>query len=169
MLTVMMFLAGLQGAPTAADPLAPARAGKLQCHAPNAAAKSCRSLASYTFAPDGSILNKADVLLAPQMGLIMTVTSPVAVKNGAVCGALSGIDKATFVMNGQPTDQATTDAIRQQVGQAMAPMLGKQVCTTYKPDGEGFIASAVIDGQPAPGGDQKVIWVAPTDGYKVAP
>lgn len=169
MLTVMMFLAGLQAAPAAADPLAPARAGKLQCHAPNAATKSCRSLATYAFAADGTISNKAEVLLAPQMGLIMTVTSSVAVKNGAVCGALPTFDQATFVMNGQPAHEPTTQAIRQQLGQAMAPMVGKEICTTYKPDGDGFTAEATMGGQPAPGGAQKVIWVAPTDGYKVAP
>ena len=169
MLTVMMFLAGLQAAPAAADPLAPARAGKLQCDAPNPTAKSCRSLGAYTFASDGTISNKVEVMLAPQMGLTMTVTSQVSVKDGAVCGPFPAFDQAAFSMNGQPADQPTTEAIRQQIGQATASMVGKEVCTTYKPDGEGFTAEATIGGQPSPRGPQKVIWVAPADGYKVTP
>jgi hypothetical protein len=34
---------------------------------------------------------------------------------------------------------------------------------------DGFIAKASLDGQAQPAQDQKVIWVAPSDGYKVAP
>lgn len=170
MLALVVILAGLQGSPAVADPLAPARAGKMQCHMPNTATKSCLSLASYVFAADGSISNKAEILLAPQMGLTMTTVSPVSVKNGAICGQLSDLSDAAFAMNGQAAPPQVADTIRQQVGQALAPMMGKEICTTYKPDGADFVTSSTIDGQPAPQlGSQKVMWVAPGDGYGARP
>lgn len=170
MLSLVLLLAGLQAAPGGADPLAPARAGKLQCYSPSAATKSCRSLASYAFAADGSIANRAEVLLAPQVGLVMTTVSPVTVKNGAVCGMLGDLSDAEFVMNGQPAAPQVADSIRERLGPVRAPMMGKEICTVYRPDGDGFITEATIGGQPTPpGAAQKVIWVAPSDGYGVRP
>lgn len=169
MVTLALALALAVPAPLeAADPLAPARDGRLQCHSPDKARKTCAALAGYTFAADGAILNQAEVMLNPAPLIIMRDESPVVVRDGAVCGLLGGLEDAVFTIDGQPADPATADLIRGQVSAAFA-RLGTEGCTRYAPQGEGWLAEPVIDGQPRPDLNQTVIWVLPSDGYSVRP
>ncbi|MBK8544536.1 MAG: hypothetical protein IPL62_13885 [Caulobacteraceae bacterium] len=101
---------GLLAAPAAAqtaDVLAPARAGQLQCFEPNVTAKTCQSLGGYTFQANGVIDNPAQVLISPSPAIIMTINSPVAVRNNAICGPLAAADiqRATFTIDGAPAER----------------------------------------------------------------
>ena len=154
--------------PQTADPLAPAREGQLQCHSPDTARKTCAALAGYTFAADGTIRNQAEVMLNPTPLIVMRDEAPVVVRDGAVCGPMTGFEDAAFTIDGQPADPAMAEMIRGQVAAAFA-QLGSEGCTTYSPQGDGFLAEAVIDGQPRPELNQPVIWVSPSDGYSVRP
>jgi len=152
----------------AVDPLAPAREGRLQCHTPDIARKSCSALAGYTFGPDGVILNQAEVLLVPSALVIMRNEAPVVVREDAVCGPLAGLEKATFTIGGQPAAAATADSIRSQVAAAYAA-IGAEGCTRYGPQGDTLLATVSVDGQPRPDLNQTVIWVSPDEGYAVKP
>ncbi len=59
--------------------------------------------------------------------------------------------------------------LRQQVETSMQKFFGHEICTAYVADGDHLIAKASVDGAPQPAMDQKVIWVSPTDGFKVQP
>ena len=169
MITLALTLALAVPAPLqAADPLAPARDGQLQCHMPDKARKTCAALAGYTFAADGTILNQAEVMMNPSPLIVMRDESPVVVRDGAVCGPLGGFEDAVFTIEGQPADPATADMIRGQVSAAFR-QLGTEGCTRYAPQGEGWLAEAVVDGRPRPDLNQTVIWVSPSDGYSVRP
>ena len=75
-----------------ADPLGPAREGRLQCHSPGAARKTCGAIATYSFAADGTISNQAEVMLNPSPLIVMRDQIPVVVRDGAVCGPLTGLE-----------------------------------------------------------------------------
>lgn len=151
-----------------ADPLGPAREGRLQCHSPDAARKTCGAIATYSFAADGTISNQAEVMLNPSPLIVMRDQTPVVVRDGAVCGPLTGLEGAVFTIDGQPADPQTAEMLRGQLSAAFA-QLGTEVCTRYTPQGEGWLAEAFIDGRPRPDLNQPVIWVPPTDGYSVRP
>lgn len=169
MITLALTVALAAPAPMqAADPLAPAREGRLQCHEPDAARKACAALAGYTFAADGTILNQAEVMLNPSPLIVMRDEEPVVVRDGAVCGRMTGFEDTVFTVDGEPADPALAEALRGQVAAAFAE-LGTEGCTRYTPQGEGWLAEVSIDGAPRPEFNQRVIWVSPSDGYAVRP
>jgi hypothetical protein len=153
------------------DPLAPAASGMLQCYAPDVAKHSCQSLAGYRKRPDGSYDNAATIMLSPSPLVTMETLSPVTVDAGAVCGAIrqQDIDAAVISVNGQKLSDADAAGARSQIATGLAFLIGKRICTTYVPDGAQLVAKATIDGEAQPAMDQKVIWVAPTDGFHVGP
>jgi hypothetical protein len=151
------------------DPLAPARQGQVQCFEPDAANKTCAAIASYAFAADGTINNTSDVLIFPEPAIVMHITSPVTERGDQVCGPIRNEDiaSAQFVIDGQPTSDDNAQTIRAQMREQLAAMIGVEVCSRFVPDGGGFRAVATAGGRPQP--DQRVAWVRPSDGYRVAP
>ena len=156
-------------APQAADPLAPAKAGRLQCTNPNVEKKTCLGLTSYQLNPDGSFVSTTTVMVAPQPVVTMEVKSAGTVKDGALCAPIRTADfeAATFQMDGKPADAAMASAIRGQVVASIAPLAGKLGCTRETPDGATAKAEVTIDGVVRPELGQRVLWVKPEDGYKL--
>ena len=153
------------------DVLAPAREGQLQCYVPNAPAKTCQSLAGYSFDAQGGIMSQGDVMVMPQPLIVMRVSTPVALRNGAVCGPISPEDlqRATFTIDGVAANETETQNIRAALAQQLAGLLNVDVCTTFTPESGGFRADATFNGAPRPEMTQRVIWVRPDDGWRVAP
>lgn len=169
-LAAALCLIALPAAAAPADPLGPARAGKVQCFQPNMIRKTCRSIGAYSF-EGGRINNRAQVLIPAQVPLVMVLNSPVVVRGQAVCGAIRSEDfaAATFTAADQPLGEEPTKKLRGLIAEAMASMIGKEVCTTLTQTGESFHAEATVDGAPKPELAQDVLWVGPADGYRVAP
>jgi hypothetical protein len=176
-LAAVMVAFAAASAPVRADegqadgPLGPAREGKGQCYSPDAAAKTCRSIAWYRWDDKGFITNRAEVALnATDAALVMTNETSVAVKDGAVCGPIRVEDlvEATFTVNGQPAEAAVTDHLRQAVASAWASRDRSLICTTYTPDGDGFRAEPTVNGVARADLSEHVIWIAKDDGWRVA-
>ncbi len=171
MLSLILAVA-LQAAPPAvagADPLAPARIGDVQCYTPDPVRKTCRALGGYSFGADGQILNKAQVILQASPLVTMTTVSPVTVRDGAVCGPLSGVDKAQIAVRGHRLPEEDAAPIRAQIAQSMAATLGKDVCTTYRRSGDWWIAEVTMNGAARPDLQDTVLWVPASAGYSVQP
>jgi len=176
-MNVLLFLATgitLAAAPltgTLPDPIAPAATGKLQCYMPDMSHKTCNSLAGYKTGPDGVIQNTAWVLISKSPVITMETVSPVAVKAGKVCGVVRELDieNAKFATADRALDVKQVGPLREQMKLAFKAIFNHELCTKYVADGDGFIANATMDGQALPGGEQHVIWVAPSDHYRVAP
>lgn len=151
------------------DPIAPAAAGKLQCHSPDVANKTCKSIAGYQTGADGVIRNTARLPLANEPPVALTLISTVTVRDGAVCGVVtaSDLEAGVIEVNGQPLAADKAGQIIAKVEVAMAPFLGKEICTRYTANGAMLLAHASIDGVAQPALDQPVIWVDPADGYRV--
>lgn len=152
-----------------ASPLAPAKLGRLMCYSPDQALKTCGAMAAYGFPTDGKILNRAQVVVTPNPYTVMTTLTAVTVRGPAVCGRMEGAAEATFTIDGKPADEATTADLRGQIAGAFTAFEGVEVCTTYVPFREGFMANVSIGGAPRPDMNQPVIWVELNDGYVVSP
>jgi hypothetical protein len=173
----LSFLGSILIAPASAEtaslpaPIAPAAMGKLQCYAPDPIRKTCNSLAGYKSGASGAIDNTAIVMVSRNPLITMETVSPVAIKAGAVCGKIrhEDIDSAKFTADGQVLGTAQAAPLRQQLTLAFKDIFGREICTTYILDGGAFIARATMDGAPMQVPDQRVIWVAPEEGYQVRP
>lgn len=154
---------------TIADPLAPARAGKLLCQTPDAATKTCLMLTEYSFGADGRITNRYEVMLTKSPWLTVRISAPIAVKDGAVCGYLEGTEKAEVFTEGKPADAETTAKIRDGLQQLYSPFQGKDACTRYTANGDVYDAALSIGGVASNGPPERVIWVDPAEGWAVKP
>jgi hypothetical protein len=153
----------------AADPLAFARAGKVQCASPNLEKKTCRAIARLTLNADGSFQTTTTILIAPQPIITMEVKSVGTVRDGALCGPIRKADfeAASFQMDGKPIDPTTAATIRGQILASIDPLVDKMGCTREVADGAVFRAEVTIDGVARPDMTQRVLWVKPEDGYKL--
>jgi hypothetical protein len=109
------------------------------------------------------------VVLQASPVVTMRTVSPVTVRDGAVCGPLSGVDKAQISVRGRRMAEADAAPIRAQLTQSMASMLGKEVCTTYRRSGDWWIAEVTMDGVARQDMNDTLIWVPASAGYTVQP
>jgi hypothetical protein len=151
------------------DPLAQGRAGKAQCFTPDVKAKTCRQIVSFTFGSGGAIVTHASTAL--NENVVMHHGGAVTIKAGAVCRRLTTaeMDQSTFTLGGKPASAADTAALRAEVKTEYAGMIGKELCTSYRPAGRFFAASLAMDGVPQTDVSDTVLWVNPRDGYKLVP
>lgn len=148
------------------DILQPARQGQIQCYQPDLDAKTCRIMAAFSFEADGRILNTAQMLMDETGPAVLVITSPVVVKNRAVCGSLEHLPKARFVVAGQPATSGQDAGYRLML--SVIPRKG-EVCARWVGTGDGYMAYGALDGKPQKDLDQPMIWVEPGEGFAVAP
>jgi hypothetical protein len=155
----------------AADPLAPAWAGQVQCYAPNVARHTCLSIGSYAKGADGAVASTAVVLLASRPQIVMRSTAPVTVRGAAVCGVLAArdLETATFTLDGEPADPADAAEIRKAIAPSYAPMLNRELCSIFVPGEPDMRAQVSVDGRRRPELDLPVRWISPAEGYEVKP
>ena len=154
------------------DPIAPAASGQVQCYMPDMTRKTCASLAGYRANSNGGIDNVATVLLSKSPVVIMETVSPVEIKMGQVCGRIrrQDIEAAKFTVGGQQVGEQQAGPLRAQLQMAFQNVFDHEVCTAYQNQGGTLLAKPTIDGVAAPAtADQTVMWVSPSDGYKVSP
>jgi hypothetical protein len=162
----------LIAADTVPDPLAPAHQGLVQCYDPHTDVKTCRAIGAYSFESEGTIQNEATIALPDGRDtLIMKTTTPVTVRDGAICGPVSkdAIKSASIFLNGRRLPPDDANQIRVQLMAVMADRLGKEICTSYRAFKNEFYASVTIDGTPDSSGSDYVLWIKPDDGYTVVP
>lgn len=173
MLSILVptLLAAAAAQPMSTNPIAPALAGQLECHFPNDQAKTCRSLGRYKSLGGDRYASTSLILLSPQGPVTLEITSEATVKKDAVCGMIlrADLEKGQLKVADHVLTAAEAAPIIEQIAQAMAPMFDKEVCSTFTPSDNGLTIKPTLAGTPRPDLDQPVKWVAPTDGYKVAP
>jgi hypothetical protein len=158
----------------ATDPLAPARAGQVQCYDPVPAQKLCRAMGSYDFAADGTISNLAVTRIQDAPAIVMFARSPVVLKDDKECsaGALKETDIEKIEVNGQPLDAATLAVARGQIVAALPDFMktGEPLCSAYSPNPDGTMSATVdVGGVAHPELTATVRWVDPAEGWKVTP
>ena len=168
---MILFALAAAGAAYAA-PLTPAAQGQIQCYAPDTVRKTCSSMAYYVARNDGSFDNRAVVLINKAPAVTLETTTHVAIKAGAVCGAIRAEDIAAgkVMVTGRTMAAEEASPVLNSITQALTPIIRHEICTTYMPDASGKVmAQSSMDGLRQPGQDQPVLWISPSEGYTVAP
>ena len=156
------------------DPLAPGRSGQVQCYGPDVELKTCESIGSYRFEPDGRIINKAENVVNASPRIVVIAEGEVYVRDNAECTSdtIATPDHVLSVeIDGEPLTGAGLDLVRQQMATGLNEMIGEgEYCSTYhsKPDGS-MIALVTVAGQPRPDLTSTVRWVRLEDGWRLQP
>lgn len=156
----------------AGDLLAPARAGKTLCLSPKAAARTCRSMVSYSFGPGAAVTTRAQTLVTETAPVIvMSREGPARLRKGAICHKLvpADIDDARFTIGGKAASSAQASDLHISMKGQYADLIGKEFCSGFKAEGSGLRLSTSIDGKLQADVTDTAIWVEPAAGYKVAP
>lgn len=168
---VLMMAAAMATTPAAgdapalkvADPLAPARAGKLLCQTPKAEGKSCAALSRFEFQPDGKIVRVTDARLTRTPWVYVRLHNPVEIRDGSVCAPFDGFDKAEVFQEGKAADEETTARTRKGLVEIFGWAADKVGCTTYEPREQGLVAQLKIGDDPRH--PEPVQWVDPAEGW----
>lgn len=150
-----------------ADPLEPARAGKVQCYDPIIAEKTCRAMGAYRFGADGEIWNDAQSVVNDTPHIVLRATTRVYVRDDAECAKSDNLaEEITAIeVDGAALTGAQYDAIRKQAAEAMSATIGNgELCTVYHPKPDGSLrAIASLNGVARPDLESVVRWVNPAD------
>ena len=154
------------------DPNVPIRQGKIRCGWPDAAHKTCRSLARYTRMPgDGFEVSVEG--LPGEDGLVLRYKSRGRIEHNQLCITITNDDvmRATFTKSGVTLIGAALTRARDWMRDAYAPLLGREICDRDDPPGANGISNSVsfVDGVLSPNLDRTVKWVDSKDGYVLGP
>lgn len=168
---VATLLVAAAGPLITAQPLAKAAEGWVQCYEPDESLKTCQSIAAYKQNGDGSWDNTAIVSISPTQPMTIETVTTVREENGAVCGYIRRADimNGTLRLSGKPVPPGKALPLLRNFANGMAPMLDRKICTTYAESFSGMIATASFEGADFAVPEQRVIWVLPSHGYRVAP
>jgi hypothetical protein len=168
-----LLLAGLltgQSLPAAAaDPLTPAREGKLRCVSPNPARLTCRAIIRYRLNNDGTFDATVAGLVSSDATILLRYKTFGRIEDGGVCVMMRTGDfqNGTLLSSGKPLAPNADRAMRLQVLDTMQPIVGKKRCTIDRTEDGVTRAVVTLDGVAHPELTQTVAWVAPSQGYAV--
>lgn len=166
----MILLALLQvSTAAAADPLAPARQGKLQCTLPDPVKKSCMAISRYE--PDGerSYLNITQSLISGEPNMMLEFKSPTVIEGDAACGIMDRreMDEAILTASGAPVPSALRKQITDSIIAQVEADLGKKACTRIRREGGVLLQYLEMNGEPRPQHTMRVSLIDPAEGYRL--
>ncbi|THD36572.1 MAG: hypothetical protein E7773_06045 [Sphingomonas sp.] len=157
---------------TGPDPMAAIRQGKLRCGWPDAALKTCRSIARYTALSDDTFDVSVDGLPSED-GLVLHYTSRGRVARNQLCIRITADDiaRSTFTKGGVTMIGTALENARNATRADFAPLFGREICDRDDPPGTDGVSASVsfVDGVLAPALDRTVKWVDVRDGYALGP
>lgn len=168
-LALLSAVAAAESAPD--NPLLPAEAGNVQCYEPDDAKKTCRSISSYHPLGDQQYSSTTTVLISRVSSMTLETTSPVEVKNGAICGLVKPDDIATSKVRiaDRLLDPVEAKPYLETIQKSLKALIGKEVCSTYVAAPEGLISKVTINGEYRANTDEHMKWLSPSESYTVAP
>jgi len=154
------------------EPISRAGKGQLQCFAPDIKNKTCSALVTFRSDSIGKFTANAVILISPEPFIVMTGSIPVVARAGKLCGTLreQDIETANFSDGNAPLQSVQTAMLQAVLRGLLQDIFNHEICAALLPDGQVLIAKPSKDGVPMSSSlDQRLMWVRPTDGYKVRP
>lgn len=169
LLTILVFALAAQDA----DPLAPGRAGMVQCYGPDVSAKTCDAMGAYRFGSDGVIWNDARNRINESPRVVLYATGKVYVRDGAECARPENRAEeiTSLEVDGVALQGDEFERLRKQIADGIQETLGDgEFCSTYHPNPDGSLRAAVtIGGVERPEFESTVLWVDPAEGWTLKP
>lgn len=153
------------------DVLAQSKSGKVLCSNPDAATKTCSSIASYNASADGSVIETTEVLLTPDQPITLTMSIGTEVAGGSICGVmtLDDLRRGQVRANGEALQPDRNALVLERLETSMGSLAGKRVCDAIRIENQGLVKYGQVEGVDIKLPGKPVMWVSTKEGYKVAP
>lgn len=154
----------------AADPLAPAREGKIQCHDPDSAARTCSIMTWYIVRPDGSAQSRSVTAINDQ--LAAEARMEIKRVGGGMCGVVDETYMRSFhiVQSRAPHAAVNNKNLTLLYREALVEALWNRThCAfNYTRDADDVrLDVSTVDGQFAGELMAEFIWISPGAGYRL--
>lgn len=161
----LALLAPVQG-DAVADPLAPAKAGRIRCVDPDRANRTCGTIVHYTLRGDGAFDALVTGVVNRDPLIVLEYSTYGVVKDGAVCSRIRPADfnAGRLTTNGTALSPTLETNTRAKLLEALQPLAGHERCYRDSSAGE-LTVNVTIDGLLRSDMSQTAIWVLPEDGY----
>lgn len=156
-----------------ADPMAPARAGRIQCHYPDPAARSCAVMTWYDVRPDGSARTRSITALSDELRLAAEARMEIRPGgSGGMCGVIDDDHLATYriVQNRAPFAPVDNKQLYLLYREALIEALWNRThcALNYsRADSAMQLDVSTVDGQFAGEMMAEFIWVDPKAGWRL--
>ncbi len=170
MLLVLALLLAVTDGPSETDAAAQSQLGKLLCVNPDVRTKTCSSIVSYKPSSDGFLIEKGEVLIAPEQGITLEMTTLVKEEGGALCGAvqLTEMQKGIVRVNGTPLPAERNSAVVATLLERLTPLAGKKACEVLRMQGGQLMKFGQVEQVDLKLPGKSVKWIDPTEGFRVA-
>lgn len=166
----LLLTAALPAHASDADAWAPAKDGAILCSSPDFEKKTCDALSLVSFDPEGFMHNE-DQWVQPEIdeGVVISMRSKASLKNGRSCMVYDEafIDSASFARDGAPVPEDESANYRRRLKEALAEVIGHELCLRLSPYGKSYSAQMSIDGFEIAAATRWVAWVKPGNGYRL--
>lgn len=154
----------------AADPLALARQGYLECGTVDVVSKTCEEIAQYVPRPDGKFDLISQQVVSYDPHIVMTYRSLVFVDGELICSGLvaSDFDFATFTVAGKKAGSDDALFYRNQMRDLWLQLVGKTSCMKLVAQGDTILAEYYLDGVLIPDRQPAAMqWIKPENNFKL--
>ncbi len=155
-----------------ADPLAPARAGKIQCHEPDLEARTCRIMTWYSVRADGAAQMRSVTALSNEMGLAAEARMELRPEGGGMCGIVNDTHMASYriVQLRAPHAAVKNDRLFIRYREELiAALWNRKHCAFNfsRADDDMRLDVSTVDGQFAGEMMAQFVWVSPGAGWRL--
>ncbi|MBK6412752.1 hypothetical protein [Sphingopyxis sp.] len=154
------------------DQLAPARAGQIQCHEPDTAARTCRIMTWLSAGVDGRVQVRQLTALSDSPALAAELRMTVTREGDAICGVVNDAYMAGFRIVGSRAPHAPISDKRYTIlyrDTLVGALWNRKTCAyAYaRPDNAMQIEVGTVDGEFAGEMMSQYIWISPGAGYRL--
>lgn len=154
------------------DPLAPARAGKLQCHEPDTAARTCRIMTWFSEGANDAVQVRQITALSDSPALAAELRMGITREGPAFCGVVDKAYMAGFRIVSSRAPYAAADNKRYAIlyRQAMVEALWNRKTCSFaysRPNDPRLLEIGTVDGQFAGELMSNYIWIDASAGYRL--
>ncbi|RYD42102.1 MAG: hypothetical protein EOP63_13865 [Sphingomonadales bacterium] len=154
------------------DQLAEARAGKIQCHDPDTAARTCRIMTWLSEGANGRVQVRQLTALSDSPSLAAELRMSATREGEALCGVVNDAYMAGFRIVGGRAPYASADNKRYAIlyrNELVATLWNRKSCAyAYARPGEPLhLEVGTVDGEFAGEMMSNYIWISPGAGYRL--
>ena len=150
----------------------PAKAGMIECFAPDLDKKTCLGMTTYEWKDESNVIGSASFYNeAAVPGVVITTKWPATIKGNLNCSLITKAyaETATFKAAGAPVSDENTMKYRRMLSGSLNEIMDKTVCARIGKYGRDYTVQITVDGREMPSSANWLAFVDKDAGFTLKP